>query len=144
LASPYEPVDLEPAGSSGREVGMKVVEIMNKNVVTCHQSETLTVILNKFELFNIAGMPVVEKGKLIGIICQSDILRGLKGGGIEGLTVKDVMVRDVVFVSPTESAIAVARIMIEKTVNRVPVVENENVVGIVTRGDIIKAVAECG
>lgn len=123
---------------------MKVVEIMNKNVVTCHPSETLTVILNKFELFNIAGMPVVEKGKLMGIICQTDILRGLKDGRIEDLTVKDVMVRDVISVSPTESAVAVAKIMIEHKINRVPVVENDNIVGIVTRGDIIKAVAECG
>jgi CBS domain-containing protein len=123
---------------------MKVVELMNKNVVTCHPSEKLTVILNKFELFNIAGMPVVDKGKLVGIICQSDILKGLKVGAIENLIVKDVMVKDVIVVSPTESAVGVAKIMIEKRVNRVPIVEKGIMVGIVTRGDIIKAVAECG
>jgi len=123
---------------------MKVVELMNKNVVACHPSEKLTVILNKFELFNIAGMPVVDKGKLVGIICQSDILRGLKTGAIEDLIVKDVMVKNVIVASPTESVVDVARIMIEKHVNRVPIVEKGTIVGIVTRGDIIKAVAECG
>ncbi|HBA55255.1 HPP family protein [Syntrophorhabdus aromaticivorans] len=123
---------------------MKVVELMNKNVVTCHPSEKLTVILNKLELFNIAGMPVVDKGRLVGIICQSDILKGLKTGTIEDLIVKDVMVKDVIVVSPTESAVNVAKIMIEKHVNRVPIVEKGVIVGIVTRGDIIKAVAECG
>ncbi|OPY77913.1 MAG: Hypoxic response protein 1 [Syntrophorhabdus sp. PtaU1.Bin153] len=123
---------------------MKVVDLMNKNVVTCHPSEKLAVILNKFELFSIAGMPVVDKGKLVGIICQSDILKGLKVGTIENLVVKDVMVKDVIVVSPTESAVGVAKIMIEKHVNRVPIVEKGVIVGIVTRGDIIKAVAECG
>ncbi|OPX93507.1 MAG: Hypoxic response protein 1 [Syntrophorhabdus sp. PtaU1.Bin002] len=123
---------------------MKVVELMNKNVVACHPSEKLTVILNKFELFNIAGMPVVDKGKLVGIICQSDILRGLKTGAIEDLIVKDVMIKDVIVASPTESVVDVARIMIEKHVNRVPIVEKGAIIGIVTRGDIIKAVAECG
>jgi CBS domain-containing protein len=34
--------------------------------------------------------------------------------------------------------------MVEKHINRIPIVENDTVVGIVTRGDIIKAVAECG
>jgi CBS domain-containing protein len=122
---------------------MKAVELMNKNVVTCHPSETLIVIVNKFELFNIAGMPVVEKGKIVGIVCQTDVLKGLKTGNIQELTVRDVMVTDVITVTPTESAVNIAKIMVEKRINRIPVVENDIVVGIVTRGDIIKAVAEC-
>lgn len=123
---------------------MKAVELMNKNVVTCHPSETLIVIVNKFELFNIAGMPVVEKGKIVGIVCQTDVLKGLKTGNIQELSVRDVMVKDVITVTPTESAENIAKIMVEKRINRIPVVENDTVVGIVTRGDIIKAVAECG
>jgi CBS domain-containing protein len=123
---------------------MKVVELMNKNVVTCHASETLVVIVNKFELFGIAGMPVVDKGKLVGIVCQSDILRGLKAGEMQKMTVRDVMIEDVVTALPTESVVGIAKIMMEKGINRIPIVENEDLVGIVTRGDIIKAVAECG
>lgn len=125
---------------------MKVVELMNKNLITCRPSETLAVIVNKFELFNIAGMPVVEKGKLVGVVCQSDILRRLKEEKevLHELTVKDVMISDVITVSPAESVFHVSRIMVEKRINRIPIVENDVVVGIVTRGDIIKAIAECG
>ncbi|HOV90620.1 MAG TPA: CBS domain-containing protein [Syntrophorhabdaceae bacterium] len=123
---------------------MKVVELMNKDVVTCRPSEPLTVIINKFELFNIAGMPVVDKGKLVGIICQSDILKKVKSENFQNLTVKDVMVENVIYVSPAESVVTVAKLMVEKNINRVPIVENGVIVGIVTRGDIIKAVAECG
>jgi CBS domain-containing protein len=123
---------------------MKVVELMNKNVITCHPSEKLNTILNKLELFKIAGMPVVDKGKLVGIISQSDILKGIKSGSIGDLSVADVMTAHVITVPPTESAILVAKLMIEKHINRIPIVDNDKVVGIVTRGDIIKAVAECG
>jgi len=123
---------------------MKVVELMNKDVVTCHPTEKLNIILNKLELFNIAGMPVVDKGRLVGIVCQSDILKGLRNGSMTELSVADVMTAEVVTVPPTESAVLVAKIMVEKRINRVPIVDNEKVVGIVTRGDIIKAVAECG
>ncbi|HOW54688.1 MAG TPA: CBS domain-containing protein [Syntrophorhabdaceae bacterium] len=124
---------------------MKVVELMNKAVVTCQPSEKLYGVMNKFELFNIAGMPVVDKnGKMIGIVCQSDILKGLKTGNMNELSVSDVMSTEVITAAPTESAVVVAKIMVEKHINRIPIVENEKVVGIVTRGDIIKAVAECG
>ena len=122
---------------------MKVAEVMNKDVVTCHPSEKLTVIINKFELFHIAGMPVVEKGNLVGIICQTDILRVAKEGPIQDFVVKDVMTSDVVSVSPTDSAVHVAKLMIEKKVNRIPVVEDLKVVGIVTRYDLIRAASIC-
>lgn len=122
---------------------MKVAEVMNKDVVTCHPSEKLTVIINKFELFHIAGMPVIEKGNLVGIICQTDILRVAKEGPIQDFVVKDVMTKDVVSISPTDSAVHVAKLMIEKKVNRIPVVENLKVVGIVTRYDLIRAASIC-
>jgi len=122
---------------------MKVAEVMNKDVVTCHPSEKLTVIINKFELFHIAGMPVMERGRLVGVVCQADILRLAKSGPIQEAVVQDVMTRDVVAVSPTDSAVQVARLMMERKINRIPVVEGEKLVGIVTRGDLIRAAAIC-
>jgi CBS domain-containing protein len=122
---------------------MKVAEVMNKNVVTCHPSEKLTVIINKFELFHIAGMPVTEKGSLVGIITQTDVLRAVKEGAFEDAVVRDVMTSEVVILSPTDSAIHVAKLMVEKNVNRIPVVEDGKLVGIVTRGDLIRAAAVC-
>jgi CBS domain-containing protein len=120
---------------------MKVAEVMNKNVVTCHPSEKLTVIINKFELFHIAGMPATEKGSLVGIVTQTDVLRAVKEGSIQDATVKDVMTSEVVVISPTDSATHAARLMVEKKVNRIPVVEDGKLVGIVTRGDLIRAAA---
>jgi CBS domain-containing protein len=122
---------------------MKVLDIMNKNVITCYPHEKLPVIINKLELFHITGMPVVEKGLLVGIICLTDILKAVRTGTVQDALVEDVMNRDVITVLATDSAIGVAKIMVEKGINRLPVVENQKVVGIVTRGDMIRAVAIC-
>ncbi len=122
---------------------MKVAEVMNKSVVTCHPTEKLGVIVNKLDLFHISGMPVVEKGVLVGVVSRKDILKGLESGTLQGLTVQDVMTKGVVCVASADLALNVARIMSEKGINRVPVVDNDKLVGIVTRGDIIKAAAEC-
>lgn len=122
---------------------MKVVEVMNKSVVTCHPMEKLGVIVNKLDLFHISGMPVVEKGMLVGVISRTDILKGLKSGTLQDLMVQDVMTKEVVSVASADLAVNVARIMSEKSINRVPVVDNDKLVGIVTRGDIIKAAAAC-
>ena len=123
---------------------MKVAEVMNKNVVTCHPLEKLSVIVNKLELFHIAGMPVVEKSIIVGVVTQTDILRGLKSGGaLQDISVEDVMTKEIVTVASTKPAVSVAKIMIDKGINRVPVVDSDKLVGIVTRGDLIKAVAAC-
>jgi len=122
---------------------MKVAEVMNKSVVTCHPLEKLGVVVNKLDLFHISGMPVVEKGVLVGVISQTDILKALKEGTLGDRTVQEVMTKDVTCVASADLAINVARIMIEKSINRVPVVDNDKLVGIVTRGDIIKAAAAC-
>ncbi len=87
---------------------MKVAEVMNKSVVTCHPLEKLRVIVNKLDLFHISGMPVVEKGVLVGVISQTDILKALKSGTLRDLTVQDVMTKDVTYVAPAELAVNVA------------------------------------
>lgn len=122
---------------------MKVSDIMNKDVITCYPHEKLPAIINKLELFHITGMPVVEKGFLVGIISLGDILKAVRTGSVQDVLVEDVMTKEVITVSMIDSAITVAKVMVDKGINRLPVVENQRVIGIVTRGDIIKAVAIC-
>ena len=56
---------------------------------------------------------------------------------ISQIKVSDIMIRDIITTSPNAEIIDVLRLMIEKDVNRVPVLEKGVLVGIVTRGDII-------
>ncbi len=132
---------------------MKVYEIMNKDVITCKATEKVSVILYKLKTFNVAGMPVVEKGRVQGIITRTDIIdyltMGLEVTEIDreeiikkyNTPVEKIMKREVVMVSPSATVEEAARLMIKHNINMLPVVQEGKLVGILTRGDIIKALA---
>jgi len=131
---------------------MKVNQVMNKKVITCHPDEQLAGILNKLRLLKISGMPVVVKGKLVGLLSRTDIVNYLSIGPGEAMdaeckaryaaTVREIMISEVVTVDPSFTIEEAAMRMVEHDINLLPVVEAEKVVGIVTRGDIIKVLAE--
>jgi CBS domain-containing protein len=135
---------------------MKIIEIMNRSVITCHPDEALSAIINKFKMFNISGMPVAEKKHLIGMITFRDVSDFLPTpeemceedpSVLEqklATKVKEIMTKPTLSLAPTATIDYAARIMVEHHINRVPVVDREKVVGIVTRWDIIKALAETG
>ena len=131
---------------------MKVNQVMNKKVITCHPDEQVAGILNKLRLLKISGMPVVVKGKLVGLLSRTDIVNYLSiepgeqrdAAFVEryGAIVKEIMITEVVTVDPSFTIEEAAKRMVEHDINLLPVVEGEKVVGIVTRGDIIKVLAE--
>jgi len=133
---------------------MKIIEIMNRSVITCHPNEALSAIINKFKMFNISGMPVAEKKHLTGMITFRDISSFLpapeemckeKKSTLEkkfATHVKEIMTTPALSLAPTTTVDQAARVMVEHHINRVPVVDRDRIVGIVTRWDIIKALAE--
>jgi CBS domain-containing protein len=82
-------------------------------------------------------LPVVEGESLVGIITDRD-LRG-HGGYFGSTRVDAAMTRSPITLSPFDSAESAARLMIEHKIGAVPVVENGQVVGIVSRSDLLKA-----
>ena len=133
---------------------MKIIEIMNRSVITCHPNEALSAIINKFKMFNISGMPVAEKKHLTGMITFRDVSSFLpapeemckeKKSTLEkkfATHVKEIMTTPALSLAPTTTVDQAARVMVEHHINRVPVVDRDRIVGIVTRWDIIKALAE--
>jgi CBS domain-containing protein len=84
----------------------------------------------------ISGLPVVDgDGRLVGVVTEFDIIAK------DGRTVGDIMTRDVVTVGEDTDAEAVARILTSRHVRRVPVVREGDVVGIVSRSDLVKLFA---
>ena len=81
------------------------------------------------------GYPVIEDGKLVGIITLKDVINV-----DENVEVRNVMSRDIVTISPNVSAFEALRLMSERGIGRVPVVENGKLVGIVSRSDLMKVV----
>ena len=100
---------------------------------------------------DIRRLPVVEDGKLIGIVTDGDIREAGPSDMsslsqydtnflLSGLSVKDVMSKDPITVSPDDTIRVVAKKMLDNKIGGIPVLEESKLVGIVTVSDIFKVV----
>lgn len=133
---------------------MKVSEIMNPEVLSVAPQDRVCDVIDLFLEKNITGAPVVDQGKVTGIISRKDILPlittfDLDCSSLEQIRstcshyVTDHMQTNVITVTPVEDVEKCALVMTDNHINRLPVVEGETLVGIITRGDILKALALC-
>ena len=133
---------------------MKVSEIMNPEVLSVAPQDRVCDVIDLFLEKNITGAPVVDQGKVTGIISRKDILPlittfDLDCSSLEQIRrtcshyVTDHMQTNVITVTPVEDVEKCALVMTDNHINRLPVVEGSTLVGIITRGDILKALALC-
>lgn len=147
---------------------MKVGEIMSTKVVTVKVGTTIEEVARLLAEKNISGVPVVdEKGKLAGIVTHKDLLykdmeprlpaaveilggviylRGVHRYNEElkklvATKVEDIMTKDVATAREDAEIEEVARLMVDRGVNRIPVVREGALVGIVGRADIVTYIA---
>jgi tRNA nucleotidyltransferase (CCA-adding enzyme) len=85
-----------------------------------------------------SGFPVVENGKVVGIISRKEVDKAVHHG-LSHAPVKGFMSREVITVSPEMSLYEVEKIMVERGIGRVPVLKDGKIVGIVTRSDILRS-----
>ena len=89
---------------------------------------------------NVGALPVVDNSRLIGIISERDYTRKviLKGLSSKDTPVRDIMAREVLTASPSDGTADCIRVMTEKRVRHLPVLEGTKMIGIVSIGDVIK------
>ena len=124
----------------------KVKEIMTTDVITISSNVDVIYAFEELMEYKISAMPVVDDGKLVGIITATDLGHNLILDKYElGTDVKSIMIKDVVTISP-ENTIGEAIETIKSKapdsniLNQLPVVEDGKLVGIVSDGDIIKSI----
>jgi len=98
--------------------------------------EAIQLMANK----NVGALPVVDNSRLIGIISERDYTRKviLKGLSSEDTPVRDIMAREVLTASPSDSIQDCMRVMTEKRVRHLPVLEGTRMIGIVSIGDVME------
>ena len=115
-------------------------DIMTRKVCTIHPKASAQEAAQLLDQMRISGLPVVdEDGKIIGIITEADIISKVDR---EGLSVADIMSHEVTFVSEETSVSEIAMLLTDRKIKRVPVVNDGKLVGIVSRADIVHAVAQ--
>jgi CBS domain-containing protein len=88
----------------------------------------------------ISGLPVVDDlGRIIGVITEADIISKVDR---EGLSVGDIMSSEIIAVDEETPVNEIALMLTERRIKRVPVLREGKVVGIVSRADIVHAVAQ--
>ncbi len=117
---------------------VKVEEIMARDVVTVSPEDTLDKVHDLIMKTHHQGFPVVEGKDLRGMIAFSDIMM-VHRKLWPRVKVKDVMRKNVIKVSPDETAHSAALKMLRCDVGRLPVVKDGKLVGIVTRSDVLRA-----
>jgi CBS domain-containing protein len=115
---------------------MLAKDIMTKEVTTVKPNITPRELARILTKHSISGAPVVDKrGKVTGIVSDGDILTK------RGKRVSSLMSKQIISVAEDASVEEIANLMIAHKINRVPVLRGEKLIGIVTRADIVRAIA---
>jgi len=144
---------------------MKAKDIMSKDVITIKATATIEEIARTMLEFDISGVPVVdERGRMEGIVTEEDLLHketnprlpsviNVLGGliyydGVERFEAdrkkllagraSEIMTEDVITVTEDTDTAEIAKLMLDHGIRAIPVVAGDDIVGIVSRADIIK------
>ena len=123
--------------SGNQPASIQISDLMSYPVVTVspetRMREVYTVLREKGHM----GIPVMDDGRLVGIISRRDFWRAKKTSAINA-PVRAFMTRDVVTIKPGRNPMQAARLMMQHDIGRLPVVDNGRVIGIVTRSDTMR------
>ncbi len=126
-------------------------EIMMASPVTLAPGDTLDLANDIMSLGRIRHIPIVEDGRVAGILSQRDLfgaavglVLGLKGKEqkdlLKSFRIKEVMRHPVITISPDASVKEAAQLMAEKKIGCLPVVERDNLIGLLTLTNILRYV----
>lgn len=115
---------------------MKVKEIMKK-VVTINKRATIKAASALMSKKNIGCLVVVEKDLIVGIITERDILKYISHSNNLNALVEDIMTENVITIDSNASLEEAANCMFQNKIKKLPVVEKEKLIGIITATDLI-------
>jgi Zn-dependent protease/CBS domain-containing protein len=118
---------------------VSVGDIMAKDVMTVAPDMPVREVIDLMYSTKHLGFPVKDRGIVIGMVTLADVHK-IPPLDREAMQVKDIMTRGAIILSPTAPVIDALRIMSSMNIGRIPVMENDQLVGIVTRTDILKVI----
>lgn len=114
-----------------------VGSMMSAPVTTVGPTQPVSEVITMMYSSKHLGFPVVDRGTLVGMITLADVNR-MHSIDREALQVRDIMTKDLITLPPDAPVIEAFRLMSSKNIGRIPIMQDDTIVGIVTRTDILK------
>lgn len=121
---------------------MKVQEVMTKTVWTCRADEAMAAAARLMWEHDVGAVPVLDaKGKLVGIVTDRDLCMGayFAGEPLTTVPVEHAMSKVVFSIEPSQSVEKAEELLRSKRIRRLPVVEGDQLVGMISLGDLARA-----
>ena len=117
-----------------------VVEIMTPNPVTISGEATGAEAAKVMRDKDIGSLVVVDRGNATGIVTERDLVKKVAASDLQPsrVRVKDIMTSPLVAVHPHEEVVEAAKLMSQRKIRRLPVVDDGKLVGMITENDIIR------
>ena len=119
-------------------MAQSVRDVMTANPIALPATSSVVDAARTMRDANIGNVIVVDNGRICGIVTDRDItVRGVaEGKDVSSLKLRDICSQEITTLSPTDSVDDAVRLMREKAIRRLPVVEGGKPVGIVSLGDL--------
>ena len=119
---------------------MIVRDVMARNIKTVKTDDTVLSAVQKMNKFDIGSVIVVSNGRPVGIITEANILRRIVEPRMDPETVwaKDIMSAPLISIEPTMALEEAAKIMAERRIKRLPVMDGDKLIGLLSSTDIVR------
>jgi CBS domain-containing protein len=123
---------------------MRIADVLRSkgsSVATVDPTATVAELISELATHNVGALPVVDGGRLVGIVSERDVVRRLHDAGPELLEARvgDIMITGVTTCAPGDSVADIAAVMTNRRFRHLPVVVDGELAGIVSIGDLVKA-----
>jgi len=118
-----------------------VKEVMTKNVITIKKNQSVLDVANIYKKYKIGCLVVKENGNCIGIVTERDIIERTicEKKSPVNTKVEDIMSKKIITIHSLEKLDYAVELMIKNSIKKLPVVKENEIVGIITATDISRA-----
>ncbi|MEB3180852.1 MAG: chloride channel protein [Nostocaceae cyanobacterium] len=128
--------------SKGILTQLTAKDVMQPRVETLSADMNLDEVIQAFSTSHHRGFPVVEEGKLVGIVTQSDLAKIQDRNLTKYIALREIMTPQPVTVTPSQTLSNVLYLLDRQQISRLPVIDGRKLIGIITRADIIRVEAD--
>jgi CBS domain-containing protein len=124
---------------------MAIADVMSVRLVSVAPGETGQVAVARMLESGVGAVMVIEDNRLVGIFTERDVLRlagESPGLDLREVRVGDVMTTELATISPDDDVLAAARLMGERRIRHLPVLQDGNVLGLIGIRDVMRSLVE--